>query len=391
MYIYEDLIKCLKQKKELCITNGGVNMRKVLSERETYSLMTALTEEQRNFISNYIVQCKKLKWLDVLSRIKGDFNYKNVSKTTVNAKTNEWTLKNIIDGGYGKRPFKCDCGDSLRHQYIVHNTKEDKEGKFGSTCFEEHANLATRVVKDIKRGFYLIDIELDEILIKYKRKELFNISPFLHLKDDPDTADLIKQAKLHIPLSNTQIDRLRKAELHYKHNRNKQEAYKGLNELQITLIENLPLKEQIEIVRDIIKNEFHYEALPDTVDSAEIQLFVKLGLPLLNRHRIRFNSIEPYSKSQQLLSGTPPQDQQLSFEEADEITYDIFMKRHLLILKKVRENQDRISSDNAKIWKNIQNNIREFRNGKEFNHSSFKVDINHILDQLDLSLENKYG
>ena len=366
-------------------------MRKVLSEKETYSLMTALTEEQRQFISNYIVQCKKLKWLDVLSRSKIDFNYKNANTTTVNVEMNEWTLKTIIDGGYGKRPFKCDCGSSLRHQYIVYNNKEDKEYKFGSTCFEEHTNLDAQVAKDIKRGFYLIDIELDEILIKYKKKELFDFSPFLHLKDDPVAADLIKQAKLNIPFSTKQIDGLRKAELHYKHNRNKQEAYKGLNELQTTLIEKLPLKEQVELVKDLIRKEFHYEDLPDTVDSAEIQLFVKLGLPLLNRHRIRFNTNESFSQTQQIPSETDTQNQHLFFKEATEITYDVFMKRHLHILKKVRENQDRISSDNEKVWINIQNNIKEFRNGKEFNHSSFKVDINHILDQLDLSLENKYG
>lgn len=366
-------------------------MRKVLSEKETHLIMTTLTEKQRQFISNYIVQRKKLKWLDILSHSKTDFNYKNANTTAANFETNEWTLKTIIDGGYGKRPFKCECGASLRHQYIVYNNIEDKEYKFGSTCFKEHTNLSAQVVKDIKRGFYLIDIELDEILIKYKKKEFFDVSSFLHLKNVSDAADLIKQAKLNIPLSTKQIDGLRKAELHYKHNRNKQEAYKELNELQITLIEKLPLKEQIEIVRDIIRKEFHYEDLPDTVDSAEIQLFVKLGLPLLNRHRLRFNSIEPYSKSQQLLSGTSPQNQQSSSEEVDEITYDIFMKRHLHLLKKVRENQDRISLDNAKIWENIQNNIKDFRNGKEFNHFSFKVDITHILDQLDLNLENKYG
>ncbi|MED4284810.1 hypothetical protein P4679_23085 [Priestia megaterium] len=366
-------------------------MKKVLSEKETHSLMTSLTEEQRHFISNYVVQCKKSKWLEVLSRSKRDFNYKNTNTTTVNIETNEWTLKTIIDGGYGKRPSKCDCGASLRHQYIVYNSKEDKEYKFGSTCFEEHTNLNTQVVKDIKRGFYLIDIELDEILIKYKKKELFDVSPFLHLKDDPVAAGLIKQAKLNIPLSTKQIDGLRKAELHYKHNRNKREAYKSLNELQITLIEKLPLKEQIELVKDLIRKEFHYEDLPDTVDSAEIQLFVKLGLPLLNRHRIRFNTIKFFSQTEQLVIGAATENQPPSFKEATEITYDAFMKRHLHILKKVRENQDKISSDNEKVWINIQHNIKEFRNGKEFNHSAFKVDIGHILKQLDLSLENKYG
>ncbi|NGY88245.1 hypothetical protein F6Y05_35125 [Bacillus megaterium] len=100
------------------------------------------------------------------------------------------------------------------------------------------------------------------------------------LKMTLSAADLIKQAKLNIPLSTKQIDELRKAEFHYKHNKNKQEAYKGLNELQITLIEKSPLKEQVELVKDLIRKEFHYEDLPDTVDSAEIQLFVKLGLPL---------------------------------------------------------------------------------------------------------------
>ncbi|MEM4992197.1 hypothetical protein WKH56_06615 [Priestia sp. SB1] len=366
-------------------------MKKVLSEKETHSLMKTLTEEQRHFISNYIVQCKKLKWLDVLSRSKTDFTYKNANTPTVNIETNEWTLKTIIDGGYRKRPFKCDCGASLRHQYIVYNNKEEKEYKFGSTCFEEHTNLDAQIVKDIKRGFYLIDIELDEILIKYKKRELFNVSSFLHLKDDPVAADLIKQAKLNIPLSTKQIDELRKAEFHYKHNKNKQEAYKGLNELQITLIEKLPLKEQVELVKDLIRKEFHYEDLPDTVDSAEIQLFVKLGLPLLNRHRIRFNTIEFFSQTEQVTSEAATENKQLSFKEANEITYDVFMKRHLHILKKVRENQDRISLDNEKIWLNIQNNIKEFRDGKEFNHSAFKGDINHILKHLDLGLENMYG
>ncbi|MGF9891586.1 hypothetical protein ABEX78_23285 [Priestia megaterium] len=161
--------------------------------------------------------------------------------------------------------------------------------------------------------------------------------------------------------------------------------------MQITLIEKLPLKEQIELVKDLVRKEFHYEELPDTVDSAEIQLFVKLGLPLLNRHRIRFNTTEFFSQTEQLIIEAATENQQPSFKEAIEITYGAFMKRHIHILKKVRENQDKISSDNEKVWINIQHNIREFRNGKEFNHSAFKVDIEHILKQLDLSLENKYG
>jgi len=364
-------------------------MRKVLSDRETHTLMMLLTDQQRIFISDYIVQSKKSKWAEALTRSSICFRSKEMTSTIKEEDTNEWVLTNILDGGFGKRPFKCECGNSLRHQYIVYNSKENREYKFGGTCFEEHTNLSSEVVKNIKNGFYHIDLEVDEILIKFKNKDFFDISPFLYLKEDLTIEPLIQQAKLHIPLSNKQIDRLRRAEIVYKHNKEKNDVYQTLNELQITLIEKLPLKEQTEIIDNISRKQLHYNELPDNVESLEIQLFVKLGLPLLKKHRMRFSSPEYLAAQEARLQYNQEETkQETGFNEIDRITYEVFMNRHLHTLRTIRENEKRINASLQNDWFLIQDNIKNFKDGEEFDYTSFKVILEKILKQLDLNEED---
>lgn len=364
-------------------------MRKVLSERETHNLMMSLTDQQRNFISEYIVQSKKSKWLESLERSNKSFNHKENTSTVKKENTKEWILTNILDGGFGKRPFKCECGNSLRHQYIVYNNTENKEYKFGGTCFEEHTNLSSEVVKNIKNGFYHIDLEVDEILIKIKNKDFFDISPFLYLKEDLTLEPLIQQAKLQLPLSNKQIDKLRRSEIVYKHNKEKKEVYHSLSELQITLIEKLPLKEQIEIINSILKKQLYYEELPDNVESLEIQLFVKLGLPLLKKHRIRFSSPE-YLAAQQINTRYNQEDtkQGPGATEREIVTYETFMERYIHILRAIRKNENRINTLLQNDWIIVQDSIKNFKDGKEFDYDSFKVVLEKILKQLDLNEED---
>ena len=114
----------------------------------------------------------------------------------------DWVLKDVLDGGYSCRPFKCECGMSLRFQYIVYHRAKDSTFKLGETCFENYTSLSPTVLRDIKKGFHHIDLERDELLQKFQLGMIFDLNSFL-LLEIPE--DIKQQAALGLPLLEKQI------------------------------------------------------------------------------------------------------------------------------------------------------------------------------------------
>ena len=176
-----------------------------LSKKQVHELSKLLTEEQYNFIEETIKQNRKSKWLEIMARHKGKVIDENMTLDQIIETINDWILIDILDGGYGQRPYKCECGTSIRYQYIVEHKKENKVHKLGSTCIQNYTGIPAFIIKDINTGFHHINLERDDILIKYKQKEFFDIKLYKHL-DIKD--DIKRQVGLKLPLSNRQIRKI---------------------------------------------------------------------------------------------------------------------------------------------------------------------------------------
>lgn len=86
---------------------------RLLTEEKVSHYMSLLNQSQRDFLQEYIKQSKKSKWLQVLAEkkgisIEGELDFKNLE-----AKIADWVLVDVRDGGLGKRPYRCACGQKI--------------------------------------------------------------------------------------------------------------------------------------------------------------------------------------------------------------------------------------------------------------------------------------
>ncbi|RCX19806.1 hypothetical protein DFP94_104261 [Fontibacillus phaseoli] len=177
-----------------------------LTEKEVNRLFQLLDDIQLNFLQIYLKQSKKSKWLEKLAYKKGIVLHSNISLDEIWEKLNDWELKEILDGGYGNRPYKCECGITLRYCYIVHHRKENKTYQLGETCLGNYTMMSAELIKDITNGFHKIDLERDEILIRYEQGwELPTDYNELHLIEDLKT-----QIDIGLPFSSIQVNKIEK-------------------------------------------------------------------------------------------------------------------------------------------------------------------------------------
>ncbi|MBJ6362426.1 hypothetical protein ACFOQM_14165 [Paenibacillus sp. GCM10012307] len=175
-----------------------------LVEQEVNRLYQLLNEAQISFLQDYIKQNKKSKWLESLARKKGIVLEKNLSSDEAWDKLNDWELQEILDGGYGNRPYRCECGMALRFCYIVRHRKENRTFRLGETCLGNYTLLSADLIKDIINGFHKIDLERDEILNKFE----LGWTPPLDYASLPLPEDIQKQIDAGLPLSYRQTNRI---------------------------------------------------------------------------------------------------------------------------------------------------------------------------------------
>lgn len=131
-----------------------------------------LTAPQHDLLDNHLKRSRRTMWLNVLARHKGahltsdqfEGEYEHLSNRFL-----DWELVERIDYGERTSKAKCECGASLRYQYIVKNRMTNKISKFGQTCLHNHMGLPEKVVREVIKGIKEIDFERDEILDKIVR------------------------------------------------------------------------------------------------------------------------------------------------------------------------------------------------------------------------------
>lgn len=172
---------------------------------ERSEILEDLTEDQRSYLLERLKRGKRTLFSNELARSKGTYSG---SDQELDREINDWEFIELLDGGLGNRPFRCECGMPLRYQYIVKNTETGEIKKFGKDHFEFHTGIPASVVKDIIKGFTQIDFELDEMLYKVMNgwdRKVLTEAKAVNIELPEEIQELIK---LDLPLLNRQINRL---------------------------------------------------------------------------------------------------------------------------------------------------------------------------------------
>ncbi len=179
-------------------------MIKSLTNTQRDQLFQVLTNEQKEYLMDFLKRGKKTTFANVIARHKGRMIPEGASDEEVKMLLDDWILDDYIDAGAVSEEVKCECGRSLRYQYIVRHVKTGETHRFGINHFEEHTGLPASIVKEVVQGFSKIDYELDELLLKTD-----NGFPAYNFPEEmPLPKDIQQALELHLPLLDRQEKRL---------------------------------------------------------------------------------------------------------------------------------------------------------------------------------------
>lgn len=187
------------------LQNEEATREKYLSVKKRESILDTTTTEQKDYLNHVIKRGKKTVFANVMAKQKGFVLPENVASNNIEKLLNEWILEDYIDSGFVNPETPCECGRPLRYQYVVRHLTTNATLKFGITHFEEHMNLPSEIVSEVKKGFLQIDYELDELLQKVEsgwslEKNIGTLPGDFELKDN------FKQSlDIGIPLLDRQI------------------------------------------------------------------------------------------------------------------------------------------------------------------------------------------
>ncbi|WP_428912351.1 hypothetical protein [Niallia sp. Krafla_26] len=326
----------------------------ILSRNQLEATMYVLSNEQREFLKNKLKIKRKSKWLQILATYKGVDITDQMSIEEIEEKIEDWILVDFLDGGYNKRPYKCDCGQSLRFQYIIQNKKEGEVRRLGENCFEKYLLIPASVIKDVKSGMYDINLERDKILAKFHRNLFFPLSNYLHL-DLP--SDIVDQYEIGLPLTDNQIHLIEKINERYKEEKRLSHLFDRLNGPQKAYVSRMKSKERRELLLSM-ENGYIGELIPDE-DLADldesIKTHIQLGLPLLKKHQDQIKVFKLNLKRNKMLD-------QLKEKQKNE-GLEFNRKEHHVILENLRQpphysiNKMKTLPINEKIVKQVQLNL----------------------------------
>jgi|tagenome__1003787_1003787.scaffolds.fasta_scaffold20947881_1 hypothetical protein len=296
-------------------------MQLPLSQEQVDGIWKTLTLEQQNWINKYINQRKRDKWFEALALRKGIVLDDQMSDEQKRNMVDDWELMEVLDGGEGNRPFKCECGKPLRYQYIVYHKSKDETYGLGSTCIEHYTGLQSDVVRDIKSGILQINTKRDELLIKIQAKQFTDLIRYIE-KGIEIPESISKQVQIGIPLFNDQLHDLEKSleELKWKKwyidRKNRQQVLK-----------------QIEVPQD------------------------------------QFIYIEESTSS----------------KENFRCTYESFIEENLANLKQIREREERLSPKLQEEWEWMQDEVRRFKREGTMDFDTFLLRMNNMMIPLRIT------
>ncbi|MBW8348806.1 DUF3895 domain-containing protein [Bacillus sp. IITD106] len=185
-------------------------MKIVLSRSEKDTILDSLTPEQKVFIEHHVKRGKKTAFANVMAADKGMVIPEHADLEEAEMLLDEWILEDYIDNGFTNPETPCECGRPLRYQYIVRHKATNETRRFGIEHFKEHTGFSPEIISEIRKGFNVIDYEMDEILFKFQNHwNLREEIPFL--PDDFEMPEKFqKYLEVGLPLLDKHIEEFKK-------------------------------------------------------------------------------------------------------------------------------------------------------------------------------------
>ena len=180
-----------------------------LSVEERDEALALIDPVQKQYLTDIMTRSRRTHFANVLARQKGAIVPKGASFEEIESLLDEWIYVGYVDAGEVTPDLRCECGRPLRYQHIVEHKRDGTVLKFGIQHLQEHLRIDARIVQEIVNGFEAIDLELDEILGKYR----MNWNNDDHLPPEARFISLPKDLQQHldlnVPLLNRQIQKIR--------------------------------------------------------------------------------------------------------------------------------------------------------------------------------------
>jgi hypothetical protein len=226
----------------------------ILSNAERAKRIKKLTKEQKEALFSSISITHKSEFANILASHKG---------------TEKWEFSKYIDHGERLPYVKCECGRTLRYEFVLSHKESKNERSLGINHLQEELNIPEEIAKEVYKKIHTINYDLDEILEKYK--EGWSLSPYIESYIKYSNINIRMDIKLlidvQLPLLDRHVnwlyDQIRKIKDQPEDPlKSLPEEFSGLTQ---HLRENvLPIVDSHKNARYIItKQDLHYEILKE--------------------------------------------------------------------------------------------------------------------------------
>lgn len=191
-------------------------MKYELSVEERDGILAGLSGEQRDFLHHDLLRSRRTIFAQNMARAKGASIPEDATYEDVERFLDGWVYTGYVDAGEPSPEYPCECGRPLRYQHEVRHKTTGAVLHFGIVHLGEHLQLDPKTVALIIKGFDVLDVELDEILVKHRSGwELERALAGRMPEGFPLPADITAQLELKLPLLDKQVARLRKRIIEY--------------------------------------------------------------------------------------------------------------------------------------------------------------------------------
>ena len=127
-----------------------------------------ISKLQWAFLEKHIQASKLDYYQQQKVSLKGKFTDNAEDVEAIDQCLKEWSLKEVLHGEDGSKPYRCHCGKRIRHLYVVQHTTKDVTLHLGSTCFKSYVGINAEMVEKVKASNEVLIAEKEEIIGLYE-------------------------------------------------------------------------------------------------------------------------------------------------------------------------------------------------------------------------------
>ena len=204
-------------------------MISVLSSKDREEIFNTMTDFQIDVIMNHVMYRVKSELLTASF-------WKGIHWELLGVNYDRLYRKKLNQRKY-KPSLYCECGRSLKYQYVVKSKETGEILELGKECFTQRTGIPERIAEEIYNSRNKINIFQDEILSAYKFRKRFPIELYneIHLNKVDDkwspyyNKKILDFKKANLPLFHRDQDKLENDLIEYKVRKRQLKRLLGVN------------------------------------------------------------------------------------------------------------------------------------------------------------------